>query len=107
LTDNVVTLLSIRARQNAFPDHSDTPSRGKKFFLIIEISFNVLIYFLKPKVCSRFWNFKEGTRMPVPETTVDKDHYTMFGQNDVWRTGKRTNIYSVAKALRMKGFPHK
>ena len=73
--------------------------------MIFSIALNVGAYFLFPKFRIVLWPHKIVTAlMPVPETTVYKDHSLIFGKNNIRFSWKPSVIFSVSESLRKQVF---
>ena len=76
--------------------------------MIFSIALNVGAYFLFPKFRIVLWPHKIVTAlMPVPETTVYKDHSLIFGKNNIRFSWKPSVIFSVSESLRKQVFSDK
>jgi hypothetical protein len=60
---------------------------------------------LLPELSSRTWQFKQMTRMAVPEATVDEYHGVMLGKYKVRLSWQAIVVQNIAKAPRMKAAP--
>ena len=76
--------------------------------MIFSIALNVGAYFLFPKFRIVLRPHKiVTTLMPMPETTVYKDHRLIFGKNNIRFSWKTSVIFSVSESLRKQVFSDK
>ena len=76
--------------------------------MIFSIALNVGAYFLFPKFRIILRPHKIVTTfMPMPETTVYKDHSLIFGKNNIWFSWKPSVIFSISESLRKQVFSDK
>ncbi len=83
-----------------FPDHSDIPSIGKKFFFDAAVTLYVFFKFILPLFDM---SFGDGcifaTSMAMPKAAMNKNGYSISGQNNIGRMIQNFCFQSIAESL--------
>lgn len=91
------------ARANdALPNYSDPPTRLGKIAYVSRVPFHILTKLFAPEFRpSRWRRCIATTRVTMPETAMNEDNCSPFGQYDIRPSRKMAPVQAKPQALRM------
>ena len=93
----------------ALPYNLNAPTSSLKSCLMPLVTSVIRFQFGLPEIQSRFRHprqFASGVWMPVPEATVNEDHYSSAREHDVGAARQPAVVKAVAQPCFMKGSAH-